>query len=289
MTAEPVERLLVSLDGSVLAETVMPVVEALAREHEAELILLRVIDPQVSPAFRDDEVEAETYLGRLRRRLEEDGLRHVRSVVATGAPDATIAETAEYHRADLIAMATHGRSGLGRVLIGSVAQSVVRRASAPVLLVHGRLTWQPGRAREVLVPLDGSPTSEAIVGPVERLAGPLDFTIHLLHVVETPPGRAEAAAAAGMIRVYGEQEARRYLDGLTERLQGKGLRVRSSVRVGRAIEAIPASIAEDGIGLVAMSTHGRTGLGRLLVGSVAEHVLGAVTVPVVLWRPRRLD
>jgi nucleotide-binding universal stress UspA family protein len=284
--ADAVERILVSLDGSTLAEAVMPVAEALARAHEAELILLRVIDPDVSPTFRDDEVEAEFYLGRLRRRLEEDGLRHVRSVVSVGRPDAAIAETAEGQRADLIAMTTHGRSGLGRLVVGSVAQSVVRQASAPVLLVHGRIEWKPGRAREVLVPLDGSPSSEAIVASVERLAGPLDFAVHLFHALEPAPAGVEASGAAGMDVAHREQEARRYLAGTAARLQAKGLRVQSSVRLGRAVDAILAAVEEHGIGLVAMSTHGRTGLGRLLIGSVAEHVLRSIAVPVVLWRPR---
>jgi nucleotide-binding universal stress UspA family protein len=289
MAVEPVERMLVPLDGSLLAETVLAVAEALAREHDAELILLRVIDPDVSPALRDNEVEAATYLGRLRRRIEEDGLGRVRQVIATGAPDATIAGTAREHRADLIAMATHGRSGLGRLLIGSVARSVVRRTNVPVLLVHRRLAWQQGSAREVLVPLDGSPLSEAVVAVVERLAGSLDFAIHLLHAVEPPPVSPEGAPATGTVLAYSEQEARHYLAGVVERLQAKGLRARASVRFGRPIDAIPAAVEEHGIGLVAMSTHGRTGLGRVLLGSVAEQVLGSVSAPVILWRPGARD
>jgi nucleotide-binding universal stress UspA family protein len=141
---------------------------------------------------------------------------------------------------------------------------------------HGAPAWRAGRATRVLVPLDGSGLGAAILPVAERLAGPLDLELHLLRAVE--PGADDALDAV---------EAGRYLGGVAGRLEARGLRVRVAVRAGRAVDVIPAHVGEHGIGLVAMSTRARAGLGRLLFGSVAEQVLSAVTVPVLRWRPAR--
>jgi nucleotide-binding universal stress UspA family protein len=283
-----VERILVALDGSALAEAVLPVAAVLAREHEAELVLFRAVAPEPLPAVPDEEAEADGYLAGVARRLETMGVRRVRRLVVRAEADAGIVEAAERQRADLVAMTTHGRTGLSRLLVGSVADRVVRRAAAPVLLVRGEPQWPTGRTTEVLVPLDGSPLAEAILPAVERLAGPLDLAIHLFHAVEpTPAVPPEIVGGPELSAAHRAREAEQYLGAVAARLEDKGLRVRYAVRLGRAAEAIAAYVEEHGVGLVAMSTHGRTGLGRLLFGSVAERVLGAVKVPVVLWKARR--
>lgn len=139
----------------------------------------------------------------------------------------------------------------------------------------------------LLVPLDGSRAAEAILPFAEQVAGPLDAEVLLLLVVE-PLSAAEAVAAAGVVapdafRIR-EAEAREYLARVEGRLVAKGLRTRSAVRFGIPATEILVATAEEGADLVAMATHGRSGLGRVLFGSVAEAVLRAAPVPVLLIR-----
>jgi nucleotide-binding universal stress UspA family protein len=139
--------MLVPLDGSDLAETILPLVEQVAGPLEAEVILLRVVEPVstaaalvsagvVSPdTLARHELEAKRYLAQMEPRLAKKGLR-VRTQVANGPPAKEILVAAQAISADLIAMVTHGRSGLGRVLLGSVAEAVLRASPVPVLLIR---------------------------------------------------------------------------------------------------------------------------------------------------------
>jgi nucleotide-binding universal stress UspA family protein len=142
------ERMLVPLDGSEVAEAILPFAEQVAGPLDAEVVLLRVIEPPspvelvasagvVAPdTFTRRDVEAKAYLSEVERRLSKNGLR-VRTRVALGGPPAEeILATAQATGADLIAMATHGRSGLGRALFGSVAESVLRASPVPVLVIR---------------------------------------------------------------------------------------------------------------------------------------------------------
>jgi nucleotide-binding universal stress UspA family protein len=142
------ERMLVPLDGSEVAEAILPFAEQIAGPLDAEVVLLRVIEPPspielvastsvVAPdTFTVRDVEAKAYLSEVQRRLSKKGLR-VRTRVALGGPPAEeILAAAQATSADLIAMATRGRSGLGRALFGSVAESVLRASPVPVLLIR---------------------------------------------------------------------------------------------------------------------------------------------------------
>jgi nucleotide-binding universal stress UspA family protein len=264
-------RILVPLDGSDLAEAVLPVVQRLATDHEAEVVLLEVLEGQPT---REGEREAERqvggYLERTVDRLRGRGVGRVRASVWYGDADQAIVNAATREEADLVAMSTHGRSGLDRLRFGSVAEGVVRRAPVPVLLVRGPGAWDRGGIERILVPLDRSAASETVLPIVACLAGPFDFAVHLLHVIEI---------------VLDDRDAEAYLARVAATLEARGLRVSATVRAGLPAEIIPAVRAETDSGLIAMSTHGRTGLDRLLVGSVAERVLRSVSVPVLLWKP----
>lgn len=278
------DRILVPLDGSALAEAILPLAGTLARAHRAELLLLRAVPPR-SDRAEPEEREARTYLARLSERLHDRSLETVRVLVPHGKPDLAIAEAAAERHVDLIAMTTHGRTGLSRLLLGSVAESVVRQAPAPVLVVRGEPSWG-GQIRQVLVPLDGSELSGAILPVVERLAGPFEFVIHLLHAMEPLPAAAGAAARVEEIHALRQREAEGYLDKVAGAIEPEGLPVHRAIRVGPPVQVIQQYAQEEAIDLIAMTTHGRTGLGRLLFGSVAEEVMRAVTIPLVLWKPR---
>lgn len=288
------ERILVPLDGSVLSEAIVPVAEILARDYGAELLLLRAVRPRTAPGADALETEAnlaseaEAYLKRVAGELQERGLLRVSWSVRFEKPEQAIAEAAARNHVDLIAMTTHGRTGLGRLLLGSVAESLVRQAPAPVLLVRGAPAWRREEIRKILVPLDGSELSAEILRVVKRLAGPLDLSIVLLHVVEPihPSAAGEASARREEMLRLRLTDADGYLAKITDSLQAKGLRVRHVARVGRAVDVIPEYARSEEVGLIAMTTHGRTGLGRLFFGSVAERVMRTAPVPVLLWKAR---
>jgi nucleotide-binding universal stress UspA family protein len=139
----------------------------------------------------------------------------------------------------------------------------------------------------MLVPLDGSDLAETILPLVEQVAGPLESEVILVRVVE-PVSTAEALVSAGVVSpatlARRELEAKRYLARMEPRLSKKGLRVRTRIALGPPAEAILGAVKTSGADLVAMTTHGRSGLGRALFGSVAESVLRASPVPVLLMR-----
>ncbi len=278
------KRILVPLDGSDLAEAILPVVARLARDHEAEVVLLEVLAGQrTREAEHEVERQAGGYLEKAGASLRGQGLRRVQWRVWYGEADQAIANATAREQADLVAMSTHGRSGLDRLRFGSVAESVVRRAPAPVLLVRGVAAWDRGGIGRILVPLDGSEASEEVLPIVSCLAGPFDIEVLLLHVVEATQSLPGSPAGAKGGR-DSETEAG-YLARVAAPLQARGLRVSTTVRAGLPAEVIPAVTAETKCGLVAMSTHGRSGLGRLFLGSVAERVLRSVSVPMLLWKP----
>jgi nucleotide-binding universal stress UspA family protein len=140
--------------------------------------------------------------------------------------------------------------------------------------------------KRVLVTLDGSPLAEAIVPFITEIAGPLDAEVVLLRVVvPIPPQVVEGSRHVVVEDIEGRRaEARAYLEPLATELRGRGVRVRTEVRRGDPVHEITTAAAELGADLIAMTTHGRGGLGRVLFGSVAEAVLRHVEVPVLLMR-----
>jgi nucleotide-binding universal stress UspA family protein len=291
--------LLVPLDRSAFAEQALPLALCIARRANARLDLAEVHalyaldDPHAGWLRFDPESDAERrrqeqlYLDTTARRLAPASPVAVTTCVCPGsvALRATIAdgilERAGAGKADLIVMATHGRGPLSRFLIGSVADELVCRARVPVLLVRGT-DRAPGATPRpapdnILVPLDGSPLAEAVLGPAQELARVLEARCSLLQVVKPPssgrhgPGKAQAEA---------------YLEGVAARLREQGLQVRARAVVARhAADAILAEAEAQGSNLLALATHGRHGLNRLLLGSVADLLLRAAASPVLVYRP----
>lgn len=140
--------------------------------------------------------------------------------------------------------------------------------------------------KRVLVPLDGSPTAETIIPFILAIAGPLDIEVVLLRVVEPiPPTVLEGTRQIEVENIEQRQfDAEEYLAPIAVELRNKGVRVESRVRRGTPSDQIVAAARETGTDLIAMSTHGRGGLGRLLFGSVAQSVLHHAGIPVFLMR-----
>lgn len=284
-------RILVPLDGSPLAETILPVAEEWAREEGAEVVVLRSVQARTALNGDEREVrvraleEGEAYLKGVAARMERRGLPQVRWGVSEEEPAAAIAHAAR-DGVDLIAMATHGRGGLSRLLLGSVAEAVIRAAGVPVLLIRGQSAWKPWATRKIVVPLDGSEASEEILPVVQRLAGPRALTVLLLKVIEplAPTAAGGTVTWPDEVIALQREDAGRYLAKMMEPLRARGLRVECHVAVGRPAETIAAVAGREQADLIVMATHGRSGISRVLLGSVAGGVLRSASVPVLLFK-----
>ncbi|HEU5102063.1 MAG TPA: universal stress protein, partial [Roseiflexaceae bacterium] len=213
--------------------------------------------------------------------------------------DQTIATMLATHAAatdtDLIVMTTHGRGGLARFWLGSVADVLVRASRVPVLLLRpDEGMSDPARSctfQRILIPLDGSPRSEAIVEPALAL-GQLMYSEYTLLRVVAPfvvgaPAPFTTPTDFDPDRTMRLQsKAQDYLDDVAGRLLSTGVQVRTRVLVAEHVAAaILEHARQHSIDLVAISTAGRSGLARLLIGSVADKVLRGAEVPVLVYRP----
>lgn len=296
--------LLVPLDRSSFAEHALPLAVSIARRAKARLDLVEVHalyaldDPHAGWAPFEPDRDAQR--GRQEQLYLEATAKWATSVspVATTAAvlpgsatiPSTVADSLLEHaragKADLIVMATHGRGRLSRLGLGSVADELVRRAHLPVLFVRPS-EQAPGMVPEpvldhVLVPLDGSPLAEQVVGPAVDLARLMEARCILLRVVE--PHSSPDDGESG--RPSEKAQAEVYLERIAGRLRGQGLEVQTQVVVARdAAEAIRKEAEAQPNSLVALATHGRGGLKRLLLGSVADKLIRGATSPVLVYRP----
>ncbi len=284
-------QILVPLDGSALAEQALPWVHEIAALTGATVTLVQVVEPTdavldllaLQPAM---ERAAQDYLAQAAQQLAQDRMT-VQTRVVVGRPAEQVIHLA--HGVDLIVMATHGRSGIGRWVYGSVADKVLSGAPVPVLLIHVR----PAQARpaqplrRILIPLDGSALAERALPLASWLAQRAGAELVVIRSTEWD--RAVAAVylsgdtVAALTQQYVEA-AQDYLRQVSEPLRGQGLAVQTDVRHDPPAEAILASAAQQEADLIVMSTHGRSGLGRWLLGSTAERVLGHAAIPVLLVR-----
>jgi len=302
--AMPIQRILFPTDFSVSAEAAWPYAAGLARQGGAELHLLHVVAPPAIGASPDGTVlwppplvseflaEAQAAVDNLADRMLGLGVA-TRTQVSFGDTAPEIIAYAAAQGIGLIVMATTGRTGAAHLLLGSVAELVVRHATCPVLTIrHDRpaaqrqvITGALPRLRRILVPLDGSELAEAVLPQIVGLAKRNGAELRLLRVAHAHALR-DADLATAQLRVV--QEAEAYLAGVAHRLAAEGVSASPAVRYGGTLEEILDDIWVNRPDLVAMSTHGRTGLTHLLLGSVAEQVLRASPVPVLLFPARTL-
>lgn len=286
-----IANILTPLDGSPLAERALPYAAALAGAAKAHLRLLHVmpIIPAVTRPWAEVDVAAR--LEHLAHNLRAKDIQATARTI-TGHPAAVaILEAAADPPADLIIMSTHGRSGIGRWLYGSVADRVLQQSEVPVLLVPPTLahTWPTDRRPKIIVPLDGSDPSEAALGPARELAETLGADVLMMRVVEgrgtavyqfDPVGLAVRQATTEEI-----QTARTYLDGIAASSDPAVPPADVLIEEGDPFSAIARIARQETADLIIMATHGRTGLARLTMGSVATTTLQRAHVPVLMIRP----
>ena len=293
------DRILVPLDGSALAEMALPYAELLSGKLGSEVVLMCVRDAgdiasqRISQVYLERMVEA-TREGS-RRVRQQPGVIEIKSAVQVGNPAWEIVEYARREKVDLIVMATHGRSGVKHWPLGNVAEKVARATDRPIMLIRANgaagTVHGDGIMAKIIVPLDGSKEGEAALPYVEHLASKLGARVVLLQVLAT------GYIGLGYTYVgYTEQQiasdtvlAREYLDKIASRLRVSGIQTELVLRQGNAAEEIIDLAGETSAGIVAMSTHGRSGIGRWVYGSVAEKVLHGGTRPLLLVRAHSQD
>ncbi len=280
-------KILVPLDGSELADRILVQVRRLLAREDAEVLLLTVLpEPSADESERARAARLEEVSSSLeakRRRLEESGAR-ARYDLMTGDPASHILSFAEAWGPSLIAMSTHGRTGLERWARGSTAERVLRRSHFPLLLANPKgLEKGEGRFRRILIPLDGTDSSARILPLAEEMAIRYESEVVLLHAASSAYAYAEYPTLD--VRPTA-QELKEMMDPYRKRLESAHIRTTISIQYDDPAAAILHAAAADEVDLVAMTTHGRTGLTRWVFGSVAEKVLRRCPCPVLVSRAR---
>jgi nucleotide-binding universal stress UspA family protein len=303
--------LMVPLDGSSLGEYALPFALGIARREGAALDLVHVCTPLGANAFGGeldapvlDETRraqlrsrARVYLDQIAGRLSACWKIAITVTLLDGPAVEMLHDHALASGADLVVMTTHGRSPLARAWMGSVADKLARRLPMPILLARpheqalNRLEVMYDRTFEhVLIPLDGSALAEEILEPAIALGALMCAEYTLLQAIEVPVlGYAPAAQVAGLEQQVLEQcraQARAYVDRVAGRMRAHGLVVHTHVTSAPPALAIVDEARRHAADLIALSTHGRGGLARMLLGSVADTVVRWAGVPVLLQRPR---
>ena len=289
------EKILIPMDGSELAELALPYAEEMIGRLGSELTLLHINQGAEDPYSHIYQAYFEKVADNTRRGIErylrKDEGRAVKldTIILDGHPAEQIIDYTDSQGIDLIIMATHGRSGIRRWTVGSVADKVIRVTKQPVLLIRAGSprprVLDRGMLKKVLVPLDSSEISEAIIPYVEELAQRLDLELFLLMVQESKyyiPSKN--AIYPDEYFKSTEEVAKGYLDKVSTQLSLKGISVKSDVLTGAAAEQILVFADQIDADVIAMATHGRSGVSRWALGSVAENVLHEGTLPLLLIR-----
>jgi nucleotide-binding universal stress UspA family protein len=269
-----------------------------ASQAPARLILVRAVKTHAFPGTDPGPAqvaaieEGEKDLAGVADQLRTDGLE-VEPHIYYDEPAQAIQDAARRHRADLIVMSTHGRTGPGRLVYGSVADAVLRHAEVPVLMVPpgAERPWPADRPLRILVPLDGSELAADALTAAQSLADAFGADLVLLRAIEPRyyPLYGEGYASIPIDDEVLQAEALRYLEQVAAPLRDGARTVQVRVTAGRATSQIVRVAREEGIDLIAMATHGRGGLARLVLGSVAAEALHRADVPLLLTRPTNLQ
>ena len=295
-------KILIPLDGSKTAEHSLAYLVALRHLPEPQILLLGVIDeaedfrslPPTEAEERAANVLA-TYLREVANDIEQHVGIAVETMVGRGTPAGSILEEAGRFAPDLLVISTHGRSGISRWRFGSVADKVIRGVECSTLVVGPKAAereiWLEAEMspafRSILVPLDGSLLAEEALSVAQLFADQFSSELHLVRVVPMP------LMGSGMVgdTVYKPEtldnfarEARDYVDRQAKRLK-PGTPVRTDVLTGPAAARLEEYVIQNQVGLVVMTSHGRSGIVRTALGSVTDRLLGA-GAPVLVVRTR---
>jgi len=299
-------KLLVPLDRSPLAEQAIGQAAAIARASQAELDLVLVHQPLPFAGFGDAPWNAsqlkdeERYLDTIAAELSSGASIPVTHAVLRGNPVESICQRAHDVKADVVVMTSHGRSGFSRAWLGSVADGVIRRAAIPVLMLRaedGKKTVLTSSApfKRILVPLDGSALSLNILPSAIALARGAQARLILLRVVQPVPlvTPDDSVPFVYPFLVQDDEATNRLVEEARHQLAEEARKIGTddnvvvethTVVAAHVAQAIMDFAKRQDADAIAMSTHGR-GASRLLMGSVADKVLRASGLPMLLHRP----
>lgn len=292
---------LVPLDGSHLAESVLPAVEDLASRCHAQVVLLHVLETRAPATVHGerhlaDDLEARTYLDSISARLRGRGLSvqcHVHAERESDVARSIAAHANELH-VDLVVLCTHGGGGLRDFVVGSIAQQVLQHGALSILLVRPgpEGSAPPFVVQQVLAPLDGTPAHEPAVPVAIMMARLFAAPIHLVLVIPTLAtlsgeqslsGRLLPTATRAILDLAA-QDAETYLAQVKTRCEQEGVPATTEILRGDAAEAVLTRAHRLENGLIVMGSHGRAGLRGLLAGSVAKRITDKVRSPLLLVR-----
>ncbi len=328
------QPVLIPLDGTEIAEGILPYVCQVARARNLPLILHGVVDPgaieypaslaphdpspqqpysgvygqvvyrerQSSQAVEDrvvykDQVDASALAHAAERlravasRLEDEGV-NAQVKTTMGGPAEEILRVAAEERCGLIAMSTHGRNAIGRTILGSVTDRIIRSSTVPVLTIAPEKA-ETYRRREgvplkrIMLPLDGSLLAEQAIPYVEALARALSLVVILVRAVslEYPVFAYPVYSQLQRFTEDRDREAASYLKGVSRDLTSRGLTVRTAVLRGWPAQSLLDFADRTPNDMIAITTHGRSGLSRWMTGSVADALVRASGDPVLVVRP----
>ena len=286
------DTILIPTDGSDHAVRAAEHGLSLGALFDATVHVLNVVDVQgqagafdvggVDPEFVDRlEAEGESAVDGVASLV--DGDVSLETAVVEGDPEETILTYASDHGADLVAMGTHGRTGVERYVAGSVSEHVLRNAAVPVLTARATAASEgTGAYEEILVPTDGSTAADAAVEHGIAIAEAAGARVHAVNVIDLGDvaTSAQSTVPADLLDSL-EESGRDAVDGVAERAEAAGLDAATEVVSGEPAHDLLAYAEEAGVDLVTMGTHGRTGLSRFLVGSTTERVVRHADVPVL--------
>jgi nucleotide-binding universal stress UspA family protein len=306
------DKILVTLDGSEFGEHAIPFAKAIAEKTKADVNLSHVscceppTDLLQNTPFQYEGVSMKAY----EEKHAEEQRKYLRERAASlqaelpgvevdsSLLEGYVTEAIERHAraidAKLVIMTTHGRTGVSRAWLGSVADSLVRQSNYPLLVIRpleDGTSFPDPQFKHFLVPLDGSPIGEKILEPTVALGKAMGARFTLLHVVAphvTVGARVSPLPAGHLKERLGKAEE--YLSGVTQRLKAEGVEAEPVIESHFApARAILNTAESKDVDLIAIATHGYTGVKRALLGSVTDKVLRAARWPLLLERPEVVE
>ena len=298
------DTILVPLDGSQLAECVLPHVVAIARSFDAEITLLRMLEKNqagVSAQLFDllnwqiNKTKAALYLETIKARLQTSGIR-ARTTVLEGLVAEGITEYAKNQGMKLIVLSSHGRNGLTQWGISSITQKIILSAQTSLLIVRAHQQYtQAGESSEtliyqrILVPLDGSQRAENVLPIITQLAQFHNSQIHLAQVIQTPemarqmPPAREDIDLSNQVVARNREEAVRYLEQLKSRSYLEGIAVQTHlITSDDAVVALHQLGEQEHIDMVTLSAHGYSGNHQWPYGSMVNNFIMYGKVPLLI-------
>ncbi len=293
------DTILVPLDGSQLADCVLPHVVAIARPFNAEITLLKILEKRYAGTsaqmfdllnWQINKTKSVLYLGKIQARLETSNAR-IHTEVLEGLVAEGITEYAQNQGMKLIVLSSHGRHGLTQWGISSITQKTILSAQTSLLIVRahaGELTESPVY-RNILVPLDGSQRAENVLPVITQLANFHKSKIHLVQVIQTPemarqmPPVREDVELSNRIVERNREEAERYLEQLKSRSYLEGIAIQTHlVASDNAAVALHQLVEQEQIDLVALSAHGYSGNHQWPYGSMVNNFISYGRTPLLI-------